>query len=114
MDSISNCILHLPIPLSKIEEIDNHNSQQVIIPYDPLIINNQKELDDSINTCMYSNIENSNDMLNLYQSIKRCIFGETEKNWLDTAVRACLPGTGQNLCILLNVLHLGSRDAFLT
>lgn len=68
LDNISSCILHLPIPLSKIEEIDNHNNTQDIIPYDPLIINNQKELDDSINTCIYSNIENSQDMLNLYQS----------------------------------------------
>ena len=68
LDSISSCILHLPIPSSKIDEIDNYNNKQDIIPYDPLIINNQSELDDSNNTCIYSNIENSNGMLNLYQS----------------------------------------------
>lgn len=64
LDSISNCILHLPIPLSKIEEIDNHNTKQDIIPYDPSVINNQIELDDSTNICIYSNIEDSDNNKN--------------------------------------------------
>ena len=58
LDNISSCILHLPIPLSKIENIDNNLIVNEINPYDPLLINNMNNDNVDDNKCIYSKIEN--------------------------------------------------------
>ena len=63
LDKISNCILHLPIPLSKIESLDNDITTK-IKPYDPSLIVNDDNLDNdcNFNKCIYSDIENIDDL----------------------------------------------------
>ena len=58
LDNISSCILHLPIPLSKVENIDNNLVVNEINPYDPLLINNMNNDNVDDNKCIYSKIEN--------------------------------------------------------
>ena len=79
LDNISNCILHLPIPLSKINEIDNCNDQHEIIPYDPLLINNQTNSTNSCSDdkCIYSNIV-SNEQVNINDEINNNVNEDVE------------------------------------
>jgi len=64
LDKISNCILHLPIPLSKIESLDNDITTK-IKPYDPSLIVNDHNLDNDscFSKCIYSDIDNSIDII---------------------------------------------------
>ena len=96
LDSISNCILHLPIPLSKIQQIDNSNIQQEINPYDPLLINNQSNFNESISDdkCIYSNIEKVDEESILY---------ENESNELSSPTN--LPNQSQNYIKTFNNTH---------
>ena len=58
LDKISNCILHLPIPMSKLNSLDEDINTK-IKPYDPSLIVNDHNLDnsDNFNKCIYSDIE---------------------------------------------------------
>jgi len=71
LDNISNLILHLPIPLEKIEEIDNNNKTfdyNPIInnpyPYDPLSINNELNMNQNTDDCIYTLLDNSENITN--------------------------------------------------
>lgn len=97
LDSISNCILHLPIPLNKLEEIDN-NTHNEINPYDPFLITNDIETTPTLSTnnCIYSNVtytdnesenttetvdENTNEDMNNYSNVIKNIYNkETVKD----------------------------------
>jgi len=83
LDKISNCILHLPIPLSKIESLENDITTK-INPYDPSLIINDDNLDndDNFNKCIYSNIENSVnlDTTNINESVNNNSSNNTEND----------------------------------
>ena len=77
LDNISNLILHLPIPLEKIEEIDNNNKTfdyNPIInnpyPYDPLSINNEININENVDDCIYTLLDNNENIINENNSIQ--------------------------------------------